>query len=214
MRGKFFIGNPLIVLDRGLCNTDAQEDMKPIYEQQLQERRQEQKKGDKLIYKSQSFPGGYDMEEMAIRAYDLAALKYWGLQLENYRQEFEDMKNMSREEYVAHLRWRSCGFSRGASIYRGVTRHHQYGWWLARIGRVARDKDLYIGTFSGSYQLAVPLAAGFKYLNPRAQMSLECHFFAAWDLTRKVLGNGSVLLFMVFSFPKTIAVCRSVLERS
>lgn len=26
------------------------------------------------------------------------------LQLENYHQELEDMKNMSRQEYVAHLR--------------------------------------------------------------------------------------------------------------
>ncbi|KAD4888301.1 hypothetical protein R6Q59_034640 [Mikania micrantha] len=98
--------------------------------------------------------GGYELEEKAARAYDLAALKYWGpsthinFPLENYEQELEEMKNMSRQEYVAHLRRRSSGFSRGASIYRGVTRHHQHGRWQARIGRVAGNKDLYLGTFS------------------------------------------------------------------
>ncbi|PQQ01705.1 AP2-like ethylene-responsive transcription factor AIL5 [Prunus yedoensis var. nudiflora] len=37
------------------------------------------------------------------------------------------MKNMTRQEFVASLRRKSSGFSRGASIYRGVTRHHQHG---------------------------------------------------------------------------------------
>jgi hypothetical protein len=100
------------------------------------------------------------------------------------------MKNMTRQEYVAHLRRyaegvvssachlninltyshhqycsshghahhhlnismdgcrKSSGFSRGASMYRGVTRHHQHGRWQARIGRVSGNKDLYLGTFS------------------------------------------------------------------
>ncbi|KAE9602427.1 hypothetical protein Lal_00049896 [Lupinus albus] len=104
--------------------------------------------------------GGYDKEEKAARAYDLAALKYWGptittnFPISNYEKELEEMKNMTRQEFVASLRRKSSGFSRGASIYRGVTRHHQHGRWQARIGRVAGNKDLYLGTFSTQEEAA------------------------------------------------------------
>ncbi|XP_047326131.1 AP2-like ethylene-responsive transcription factor AIL1 [Impatiens glandulifera] len=104
--------------------------------------------------------GGYDKEDKAARAYDLAALKYWGsttttnFPISNYEKELEEMKNMTRQEYVASLRRKSSGFSRGASIYRGVTRHHQHGRWQARIGRVAGNKDLYLGTFSTQEEAA------------------------------------------------------------
>ncbi|GAA0186779.1 DNA-binding transcription factor [Lithospermum erythrorhizon] len=104
--------------------------------------------------------GGYDKEEKAARAYDLAALKYWGTStttnfpISEYEKEIEDMKNMTRQEFVASLRRKSSGFSRGASIYRGVTRHHQHGRWQARIGRVAGNKDLYLGTFSTQEEAA------------------------------------------------------------
>uniref|UniRef100_A0A453G495 AP2/ERF domain-containing protein n=1 Tax=Aegilops tauschii subsp. strangulata TaxID=200361 RepID=A0A453G495_AEGTS len=64
------------------------------------------------------------------------------------------MKHMTRQEFVASLRRKSSGFSRGASIYRGVTRHHQHGRWQARIGRVAGNKDLYLGTFSTQEEAA------------------------------------------------------------
>ncbi|KAI3757080.1 hypothetical protein L6452_04613 [Arctium lappa] len=87
--------------------------------------------------------GGYDKEDKAARAYDLAALKYWGtttttnFPISNYEKEVEEMKHMTRQEYVASLR-----------------RHHQHGRWQARIGRVAGNKDLYLGTFGTQEEAA------------------------------------------------------------
>jgi AP2-like factor (ANT lineage) len=54
--------------------------------------------------------GAYDEEEAAARAYDLAALRYWGpgtlinFPLTDYARDVEEMQNVTREEFLASLR--------------------------------------------------------------------------------------------------------------
>ncbi|CAN8305035.1 unnamed protein product [Cochlearia groenlandica] len=104
--------------------------------------------------------GAYDEEYAAARAYDLAALKYWGgdtilnFPLCTYDENIKEMENQSKEEYIGYLRRKSSGFSRGVSKYRGVAKHHHNGKWEARIGRVFGNKYLYLGTYATQEEAA------------------------------------------------------------
>ncbi|KAJ0985296.1 hypothetical protein J5N97_003652 [Dioscorea zingiberensis] len=128
--------------------------------------------------------GAYEDEEAAAHTYDLAALKYWGpdtilnFPVHTYMKEYDEMQRMSREEYLASLRRRSSGFSRGVSKYRGVARHHHNGRWEARIGRVLGNKYLYLGTFNTQEEAAQAYdLAALEYRGPNAvtNFDLSCY---------------------------------------
>ncbi|KAG6546748.1 hypothetical protein Mapa_011937 [Marchantia paleacea] len=131
--------------------------------------------------------GAYDEEEAAARAYDLAALKYWGpgtlinFPVSDYARDIEEMQNVTREEYLASLRRKSSGFSRGVSKYRGVARHHHNGRWEARIGRVFGNKYLYLGTYSTQEEAAAAYdMAAIEYRGLNAVTNFDLSRYIRW----------------------------------
>ncbi|KAK4283775.1 hypothetical protein QN277_000694 [Acacia crassicarpa] len=103
------------------------------------------------------------------------------------------MKHVTKQEFIASLRRKSSGFSRGPSIYRGVTRQRQQGRWLARIGRVAGNKDLYLGTFATEEEAAEAYdTAAIKFRGANALTNFETNRYDVEAIMKSSLPMGVV----------------------
>ena len=112
--------------------------------------------------RKQIYLGGFNSSEAAATAYDILAVRLKGINEAclnfgkgSYKAYLELIEVATRDEIIHAVRRKSCGFSRGTSRYRGVTRRSGSGRWEARSACIdGTRKYTYLGTFDTEEEAA------------------------------------------------------------